>query len=430
MTTQAMQKAKDFSTPEQPMSGGGDEVPSTLKVVLATRTEGPFQMATARHERLTVDAYPIPPYLVLQCTGDDEGLDDVRRSAGPAGVLLYETRANGRRTLFLEGGEAEERLISRLIERAAHLIPPIRWQGGDARLTLLVDEDTDLRALAAMFPEGRLLSKRTLAEGSRAREALGSPLFLPTLTAKQASALVAAFEAGYYEFPRRVTTEDVSNALGVARSTFQEHLNRAEQHVVRATIPLVRMRAAASREAGADRARDEALAVYSRFSRELGLYVRLEILEGRVSGVQLTHDPLEGPSPSHPYLTRILEHVRTGKGDLADIPLHLEVTPFERRVLDTLQTIPAGDTITYGEVARRVGQSKAARAVGQAVARNPIPVVIPCHRVVPASGGIGHYSGGDGSATKRKLLEREGALAAERPRLTSRRRGKESRDAR
>src|SRR5439155_645252 len=96
-------------------------------------------------------------------------------------------------------------------------------------------------------------------------------------------------------------------------------------------------------------------------------------------------------------------------GDLRDIPVDLEVAPFEREVLDFLRTIPPGETITYGEIARRLGRPGASRAVGTACARNPAVIVIPCHRVVPKSGGLGNYSSEGGPETKRKLLEREGA---------------------
>jgi O-6-methylguanine DNA methyltransferase len=227
-------------------------------------------------------------------------------------------------------------------------------------------------------------------------------LFLPKLTEKQARALLAAYESGYYEFPRRVTTANVSLSLGIARSTFEQHLNRAEHHVVRALLPIVRTRAG--------RPDDEALEVYSKFSRELGLYIRLELLGNRVARVDFTKKgDAEGTGSDHPYLARILEHVRTGRDDLRDIPLHLEVAPFEREVLEFLRTIPPGETITYGEIARRLGRPNASRAVGTACARNPVCIVIPCHRVVPKSGGLGGYSGEGGVGTKRKLLEREGA---------------------
>src|SRR5207245_11372333 len=95
-----------------------------------------------------------------------------------------------------------------------------------------------------------------------------------------------------------------------------------------------------------------------------------------------------------------------------DIPLSLEVAPFEREGLDFLRASPPGATVTYGEIARRLGRPGASRAVGTACARNPVVIVIPCHRVVPKSGGLGNYSSEGGPETKRKLLEREGARVA------------------
>ncbi len=90
--------------------------------------------------------------------------------------------------------------------------------------------------------------------------------------------------------------------------------------------------------------------------------------------------------------------------------------PFEREVLAALRRIPAGQVRTYGEIARAVGQPGAARAVGTACARNPVPLLIPCHRVVRSDGGLGGYSLTGGVGLKRRLLESEGALSnAPRP---------------
>lgn len=138
--------------------------------------------------------------------------------------------------------------------------------------------------------------------------------------------------------------------------------------------------------------------------------MQLEVLGSRVRRVRLAREPLPQAGSEHPYLERILEHLRTGKGDLRDIPLDLQVGPFEREVLEFLRDLPRGKTITYGEIARHVGRPKASRAVGRACARNPALLVIPCHRVVPASGGVGRYGGEGGAQTKRKLLEGEGAV--------------------
>src|SRR2546428_8585736 len=120
-------------------------------------------------------------------------------------------------------------------------------------------------------------------------------------------------------------------------------------------LPMVRARS--GREDG------EALEIYSKFSRELGLYVQLEVLGDRVAAVRLARKaPLETAGSEHPYLARILEHVHTGKGDLQDIPLALEVAPFQPEGLEVLRAIPPGETITYGENARPLGRPRASPA--------------------------------------------------------------------
>lgn len=89
--------------------------------------------------------------------------------------------------------------------------------------------------------------------------------------------------------------------------------------------------------------------------------------------------------------------------------------PFESRVLGALREIPRGQVRTYGWLARQAGSPGAARAAGNAMARNPVPLLLPCHRVVPARGGLGGYAFGPG--IKRELLRREGLSVAgpERP---------------
>jgi len=94
-----------------------------------------------------------------------------------------------------------------------------------------------------------------------------------------------------------------------------------------------------------------------------------------------------------------------------DIPLDLtDVTPFQRQALQLIRGIPTGRVWTYKDVAEKLGKPKASRAVGQAMARNPVPIIIPCHRVVGSGGALTGYGGGGGIATKRWLLEFEGAL--------------------
>lgn len=88
-------------------------------------------------------------------------------------------------------------------------------------------------------------------------------------------------------------------------------------------------------------------------------------------------------------------------------PLKPEGTAFEKRVWQALLRIPYGDTRTYGEIARSIGNPTAARAVGTANGRNPIPIVVPCHRVVAANGKLGGFGGG--LPLKKKLLSLETA---------------------
>jgi methylated-DNA-[protein]-cysteine S-methyltransferase len=94
-----------------------------------------------------------------------------------------------------------------------------------------------------------------------------------------------------------------------------------------------------------------------------------------------------------------------------DLLLDLAGTPFQKRVWQELLQIPYGATISYVELARRVGQPKAARAVGSANGRNPIAIVIPCHRVIAADGSLGGYGGG--LDRKKWLLDHEAAVLAE-----------------
>ncbi len=85
------------------------------------------------------------------------------------------------------------------------------------------------------------------------------------------------------------------------------------------------------------------------------------------------------------------------------------VTPFQRAVLLEALSIPPGGIATYGQIGRRIGRPSAARAIGQALGSNPIPIVVPCHRVLAADGSLGGYSGRGGIRTKRRLLQLEGA---------------------
>ena len=94
-----------------------------------------------------------------------------------------------------------------------------------------------------------------------------------------------------------------------------------------------------------------------------------------------------------------------------EIPIDLRLaTPFQRRVLEAARAVPAGQVVSYRELARRIGRPTASRAVGQALGHNPVPIVIHCHRIVTSAGMLGGYIGG--LAVKKKLLHLEGVSTA------------------
>ncbi|WKZ33514.1 MAG: methylated-DNA--[protein]-cysteine S-methyltransferase [Thermodesulfobacteriota bacterium] len=116
-------------------------------------------------------------------------------------------------------------------------------------------------------------------------------------------------------------------------------------------------------------------------------------------------EPMEKPS-SFAALFRTLDEYFKGKDVVFSIPLSLSGAEFDRAVWEELRRIPRGSVKTYGEVARSIGKPGAARAVGGACGRNPVPIVIPCHRVVAADLMLGGFSGG--MEIKKALLEIEG----------------------
>jgi methylated-DNA-[protein]-cysteine S-methyltransferase len=104
------------------------------------------------------------------------------------------------------------------------------------------------------------------------------------------------------------------------------------------------------------------------------------------------------------------------KRSLADAMLDMDGVPeFERRVYETALRIPPGETLTYGDIAIRLGDRLLARDVGQALGRNPFPIIVPCHRVLAAGNRIGGFSAPGGSATKLRLLAIEGARVEPAP---------------
>jgi methylated-DNA-[protein]-cysteine S-methyltransferase len=104
--------------------------------------------------------------------------------------------------------------------------------------------------------------------------------------------------------------------------------------------------------------------------------------------------------------------------DLSEIVLDLDGVPeFNRGVYDIARTIPPGRTMTYGDIAKRLGGVELSRDVGQALGRNPCPIVVPCHRVLAAGNKPGGFSANGGVVTKLKMLEIEGAAVNHTPSL-------------
>jgi methylated-DNA-[protein]-cysteine S-methyltransferase len=124
----------------------------------------------------------------------------------------------------------------------------------------------------------------------------------------------------------------------------------------------------------------------------------------RVFGVRVLRSPL----PIDPARRQLDEYFE-GKRNRFDLAVDLELqADFNRRVLRELARVPYGEVVTYGELAARAARPRAARAVGTVMNRNPLPIVLPCHRIVGASGGLVGYGGG--LERKEHLLRLEGAI--------------------
>ena len=129
---------------------------------------------------------------------------------------------------------------------------------------------------------------------------------------------------------------------------------------------------------------DDVLPICDEFLR-----MGIEVVAGEVRGV-----------------AEILEYLAGERRKFSVHPMPLWGTPFQRRIWCETRNIPYGETMTYSHLALLCGRPGAARAVGNALAKNPIPIVIPCHRIIPKSGGLGNFSAG--KDVKAKLLKIEG----------------------
>lgn len=130
--------------------------------------------------------------------------------------------------------------------------------------------------------------------------------------------------------------------------------------------------------------------------------------EGALIALEWGQAPEPARTPLLAAAKRQLDAYFDGGADGFDLPLAPAGTPFQKRVWAAMRAVPRGEVRTYGELARVVGS--AARAVGLACAANPLPIIVPCHRIVGAGGRLGGYSGGDGVDTKIALLRLEGAI--------------------
>ena len=136
--------------------------------------------------------------------------------------------------------------------------------------------------------------------------------------------------------------------------------------------------------------------------------------------VQRYGEIVEAPPPAHVQhaIDAMIELLEGKPNDLRDIVLDLNGVPdFNRSVYDIARAIPPGQTMTYGDIAKRIGGVEMSRDVGQALGHNPCPIVVPCHRVLAAGGKPGGFSANGGVATKLKMLAIEGALVNHTPSL-------------
>lgn len=119
-------------------------------------------------------------------------------------------------------------------------------------------------------------------------------------------------------------------------------------------------------------------------------------------------DEAAPPAPVQRAIDGVIALLRGEDGELETVPLDMDgVPPFHRRVYEVARTIPPGTTLSYGEVAARMGAPGAARDVGQALGQNPFAIIVPCHRVLAANGKVGGFSARGGVRTKLRLISSE-----------------------
>ncbi len=143
------------------------------------------------------------------------------------------------------------------------------------------------------------------------------------------------------------------------------------------------------------------------YAEPIGLYVIADVDGKTVHSVEMTHKKPAFKAQRTAFMRAVEEYFTTGKDTFASYsPDFAGMTPFRKKVMQELRNVPAGETVTYGELAATAGSPGAARAVGNVMATNPVPLFVPCHRVV-ATNGLGGFTGG--LDVKRALLKLESA---------------------
>ncbi len=256
------------------------------------------------------------------------------------------------------------------------------------------DEPPTDRALAARFsiPERRMrdLFRDSLGVTPRAWLAARRAETLRSKLADAQDVTAALYDAGYGS--SSAAYEAANGELGMTPGQYR---NGASGETIKWTITPI----------------PQGIALVAATSRGL-----CSIRMGHDEGDLVAELELEFPSAhvtrddtAMEYLGRLVSDLAIGRRrpEADSLPLDVHATAFRRRVWEAMRRIPAGQTRSYGEIAVAVGAPGAARAVGTACAENPIPIVVPCHRVVAANGKLGGYSGG--LARKRQLLDAEAA---------------------
>ena len=359
-----------------------------------------------QHPEIGFDIRPVGFRWVVRCTGPKASLDALISSAKPTlSFLRGERSAEPLVTFAYSPRPPEIALLRKIGSTGGIVLPPLSVREGLTRVRVLVAQGPGHGEGRGPSLPARLVARRRLTAPKLRNELERLAPVGVGLTSQQIRVLLEAVRAGYYQVPRRVTVEDVARRLSLGRSTAEEHLRAAESAVVSRAAPLIEL--SGHEHLATDGPQEHAVG----FSSEIELYVDLALRGDRLTNVRLLRSvPRAAVGPEHPLLRRVLRHLRTGREDLRDVAVDLRVPPFEREVLEEVRRIPPGETRSYSDIARRNGRPGAARAVGNAVAHNPTPLVIPCHRVVPMHGGVGNYSATGGTRTKQRLLSRERAI--------------------